>query len=49
MARYDIVRMLISTAASENPQFLPFDVKTTFLYGELQEEVFMKQPEGYND
>ncbi|GBM94383.1 Retrovirus-related Pol polyprotein from transposon TNT 1-94 [Araneus ventricosus] len=41
--------MLISIAASENPQFLQFDVKTAFLYEELQEEVFMKQPEGYYD
>ncbi|GBM96277.1 hypothetical protein AVEN_173044-1 [Araneus ventricosus] len=41
--------MLISIAASENLQFLQFHVKTAFLYGELQEEVFKKQPEGYDD
>jgi len=23
------------------------DVKTTFLYGELKEKIYMKQPEGY--
>ena len=23
-----------------------FDIKTDFLYGELEEEIFMKQPEG---
>ncbi|GBM92235.1 Retrovirus-related Pol polyprotein from transposon TNT 1-94 [Araneus ventricosus] len=37
VAKFDTVRMLISIAASENLQFLQFDVKTAFLYGELQE------------
>ncbi|GBN63737.1 hypothetical protein AVEN_12989-1 [Araneus ventricosus] len=41
--------MLIRTAASEYLQFLQFDVKFALLYGKLQEEIFMKQPEGYGD
>lgn len=28
---------------------MQFDIKTDFLYGNLQEQVYMEQPEGYND
>ena len=26
-----------------------FDVKTTFLYGELEEKMYLEQPEGFDD
>ncbi|GBN11683.1 Retrovirus-related Pol polyprotein from transposon TNT 1-94 [Araneus ventricosus] len=48
VARFDTVRMIISISASENLKFFQFDVKTAFLYGELQEEAFMKQPIDYD-
>lgn len=41
------LRILLAIAASENLHVMTFDVKSAFLYGDL-EEVFMRLPEGYN-
>ncbi|KFM56508.1 Copia protein, partial [Stegodyphus mimosarum] len=49
VARYDTVRAVLAVAAKENLYMQQFDVKTAFLYGTLKEEVFMTQPEGFND
>jgi hypothetical protein len=49
VARYDTVRTLLAVAASKNMKLKQFDVKTTFLYGELEEEVYLEQPEGFDD
>lgn len=49
VARYDTVRALIAVAASKQMKLRQFDIKTAFLYGTLQEEVYLEQPEGFND
>lgn len=48
VARYDTVRTVLSVAATDGLKLLQFDIKTAFLHGKLK-EVYMKQPEGYDD
>lgn len=47
VARIETVRFLIALAASKGWQIHHLDVKTAFLHGELKEEVFVCQPQGY--
>lgn len=49
VARYDSIRAILAIACSRQMHLLQFDVKTAFLYGELNEEIFMAQPEGFKN
>lgn len=49
VVRFTSVRTLLAIAAQERLILKQFDIKTAFLYGELQEDIFMEQPEGYSD
>lgn len=49
VARLTTVRSLLAVAAKENLKVTQFDVTTAFLNGELEDEIYMKQPEGYED
>nr|GFB14570.1 retrovirus-related Pol polyprotein from transposon TNT 1-94 [Tanacetum cinerariifolium] len=49
VARIEAIRIFISNAASRNMAVYQMDVKTTFLNGELKEEVYVSQPEGFVD
>ena len=42
-------RYVLSIAANEKMHLAQFDVSTAFLYGELEEIIYIKQPEGYDD
>nr|GFA95700.1 retrovirus-related Pol polyprotein from transposon TNT 1-94 [Tanacetum cinerariifolium] len=48
-ARIEAIRIFIANAASENMTIYQMDVKTAFLNGELKEEVYVSQLEGFID
>ena len=41
------IKMVLAIAALKNLEIMQLDIKTAFLYGELQEELYLAQPEGY--
>jgi hypothetical protein len=45
--KHDSIQTIFSLAATHDMGVIQYDVKTTFLYGDLQEEIFMEQPKGY--
>ncbi|GJT12046.1 retrovirus-related pol polyprotein from transposon TNT 1-94 [Tanacetum coccineum] len=49
VVRIEAIRIFIANAASKNMTIYQMDVKTSFLNGELKEEVYVSQPEGFVD
>nr|GEV71944.1 copia protein [Tanacetum cinerariifolium] len=49
VVRIEAIRIFIVNAASKNMTINQMDVKTTFLNGDLKEEVYISQPEGFVD
>lgn len=43
------LRALLALAAQQNSKLITFDVKTAFLHGTLEEEIFMELPDGYHE
>ncbi|GKA93674.1 retrovirus-related pol polyprotein from transposon TNT 1-94 [Tanacetum coccineum] len=49
VARIEAIRIFIANAATKNMIIYQMDVKTAFLNGDLQEEVLVSQPEGFEN
>ncbi|GJS45881.1 retrovirus-related pol polyprotein from transposon TNT 1-94 [Tanacetum coccineum] len=49
VARLEAIKIFLANAASKNMTVYQMDVKTAFLNGELKEEVYVSQPEGFVD
>ena len=49
VVHWDTVRTLLNISVVEKLVMAQFDVKTAFLYGDLQEDIFMSQPQGFED
>ncbi|GJS20023.1 zinc finger, CCHC-type containing protein, partial [Tanacetum coccineum] len=47
VARITTIRLLLALAAIHNLVIHQMDIKTTFLNGDLDEDVYIKQPEGF--
>ncbi|GKA20609.1 retrovirus-related pol polyprotein from transposon TNT 1-94 [Tanacetum coccineum] len=49
VVRIESIRIFVAYAANKNMTIFQMDVKTTFLNGELKEEVYVSQPKGFVD
>jgi hypothetical protein len=48
-ARLEAIKILLAFAASKGYKLYQMDVKTAFLNGVIQEEVFVRQPPGFEN
>ncbi|GFT94239.1 retrovirus-related Pol polyprotein from transposon TNT 1-94 [Nephila pilipes] len=46
---WDTIRIVLSIAAARKLKLGQFEVKTVFLYGDLSEDIYMTQSEGFSD
>ncbi|GMI79054.1 hypothetical protein HRI_001574700 [Hibiscus trionum] len=49
VVKHSSIRTLLALVAQLNLELAQLDVKTAFLHGDLEEEIYMTQPEGYVD
>ena len=47
VVKHSSIRILLALVAQLNLELVQLDVKTAFLHGDLEEEIYITQPEGY--
>jgi hypothetical protein len=47
VVKHSFIRILLSIVAMHDYELEQLDVKTAFLHGELEEDIYMSQPEGF--
>ena len=48
VVRFETVCLILAMAALQNWTITGLDVRNAFLYGELDEDIYMEQPEGFH-
>lgn len=49
VARFDTIRLTLAEVARLDLDMVQIDIKTAFLHGDLDEEIYMDQPAGFTD
>ncbi len=47
--KFDSIRIVFSITAAKDMNITQFDVHTSFLYGEMEEEIYMTHPLGFEN
>ena len=47
VARMESIRLILAYVSSKHIEFYQMDEKSTFLNGDLEEEVYMEKPDGF--
>ena len=48
MVRHTSIRVVLAMVAHLNMELEQMDVKTAFFHGDLEEQIYMEQPEGFS-